>query len=76
MFIKCFQMSFRSRITAAVQDITVSEVHQKKLLFVLHTDGSFRVWDLANRNKIFTHSFNVPSIAGKFTVSFWHEDAV
>ncbi|CAN4108263.1 unnamed protein product [Withania somnifera] len=54
----------RGRSIAAVQDLTVSEFHQKKLLFVLHSDGSLRVWDLSNRSRIFTHSLSVSPSPG------------
>ncbi|KAK6121287.1 hypothetical protein DH2020_044990 [Rehmannia glutinosa] len=46
----------RSSTLAAVQDLVISEVQQRKLLFVLHSDGSFRVWDLLSRVKIFSHA--------------------
>ncbi|KAI3448399.1 hypothetical protein Pfo_005064 [Paulownia fortunei] len=58
----------RSPTLAAVQDLVISEVQQKKLLFVLHSDGSFRVWDLLSRGKIFSHVMTVPTLTGKLWV--------
>ncbi|VFQ84848.1 unnamed protein product [Cuscuta campestris] len=46
----------RSRTIAAVQDLVISELCQKKLLFVLHSDGTLRVWCLSNRSKVLTHT--------------------
>nr|GMD42356.1 nuclear pore complex protein NUP160 isoform X1 [Ipomoea batatas] len=46
----------RSRTVAAVQDLVISELCQKKLLFVLHSDGILRVWHLSNRSKVLTHN--------------------
>ncbi|KAM3290886.1 nuclear pore complex protein isoform X2 [Capsicum chacoense] len=54
----------RGRSIAAVHDLVISEFHQKKLLFVLHSDGSLRVWDLSNRSRIFSHSLSVSPSAG------------
>ncbi|KAL3651476.1 hypothetical protein CASFOL_004478 [Castilleja foliolosa] len=51
---------------AAVQDLVISEVQQRKLLFVLHSDGSFRVWDLLSHSKIFSHSMTDPTSTGAF----------
>lgn len=58
-------LSFRSPTLAAVVDLVVSEVQQRKLLFVLHSDGSFRVWDLVSRSKIFSHAMTVTSSTGE-----------
>lgn len=55
----------RSPNLGAVVDLVVSEVNQRKLLFVLHSDGSFRVWDLLSRSKIFSHAMPVPASTGK-----------
>ncbi|XP_057768055.1 nuclear pore complex protein NUP160 [Salvia miltiorrhiza] len=60
----------RSPNLAAVVDVVVSVVQQRKLLFVLHSDGSFRVWDLLTRNKIFSHAMTVPASTGAF-VRLW-----
>ncbi|XP_009775332.1 nuclear pore complex protein NUP160 isoform X2 [Nicotiana sylvestris] len=61
----------RGRSIAAVQDLVVSEFHQKKLLFVLHSDGSLRVWDLSNHSRIFSHSLSVSPSAGSSSVRIW-----
>ncbi|MCD9560935.1 hypothetical protein HAX54_019798 [Datura stramonium] len=54
----------RGRSIAAVRDLVILDFHQKKLLFVLHSDGSLRVWDLSNRSRIFSHSLSVSPSAG------------
>ncbi|KAK4378769.1 hypothetical protein RND71_000631 [Anisodus tanguticus] len=61
----------RGRSIAAVQDQVISEFHQKKLLFVLHSDGCLRVWDLSNRSRIFSHSLSVSPSAGSKFVRIW-----
>lgn len=48
----------------AVQDMVISEIHGKQLLFVLHSDGILRVWDLSCNSKVFSHTMNVPKVAG------------
>ncbi|CAI9101446.1 OLC1v1038776C1 [Oldenlandia corymbosa var. corymbosa] len=57
VFGRLWDIMSRNTITAAVQDMTVSVVHREKLLFVLHTDGAFCVWDFGYHRKVFTHSF-------------------
>ncbi|XP_027108120.2 nuclear pore complex protein NUP160 [Coffea arabica] len=64
----------RSRISAPVQDLAVVEVHQRKLIFVLHSDGIFRAWDLANRSKIFSHAITVPTVTGTIFLKLWVGD--
>ncbi|XP_042002284.1 nuclear pore complex protein NUP160-like isoform X1 [Salvia splendens] len=64
----------RSPNLAAVVDLVVSEVQQRKLLFVLHSDGSFRVWDLLSRSKIFGHAMTVPASTGAF-IRLWTGEA-
>ncbi|EXC04051.1 hypothetical protein L484_011031 [Morus notabilis] len=39
----------RDRVVEAVQDLVLAKVHGKMLLFVLHSDGILRVWDLSCR---------------------------
>ncbi|KAL8541895.1 hypothetical protein ACS0TY_002951 [Phlomoides rotata] len=64
----------RSSTLAAVQDLVMSKVQQRKFLFVLHSDGSFRVWDLLTRSKIFSHTMIAPSLTGAF-VRLWVGEA-
>ncbi|XP_042506201.1 nuclear pore complex protein NUP160 [Macadamia integrifolia] len=54
----------RVRSTGAVQDLIISEVHGRKLLFVLHSDGSLRVWDLLSRVRLFNHTITIPTLTG------------
>lgn len=63
-------LSFRSPTLAAVQDLVISEVQQRKLLFVLHSDGNLRVWDLLSRGKIFSHAMTIPTLTGKYPIWF------
>ncbi|CAA0833564.1 SUPPRESSOR OF AUXIN RESISTANCE1 [Striga hermonthica] len=66
-FSRLWGMLSRSPNLAAVQDLVISEVHQRKLLFVLHSDGNFRVWDLLGRCKIFGHAITIETLAGKYS---------
>ncbi|KAL2491059.1 SUPPRESSOR OF AUXIN RESISTANCE1 [Abeliophyllum distichum] len=64
----------RSRTVAAVQDLVISVVSNKKHLFVLHSDGSFRVWDLFSSSKIFSQAVATPTSSGSF-VRLWVGEA-
>ncbi|XP_058086565.1 nuclear pore complex protein NUP160 isoform X2 [Magnolia sinica] len=69
----------RGRIIGAVQGLIISEVHGRKLLFVLHVDGSLRVWDLRARTRLLTHNISLPESAGNLHGSvrsrLWVADA-
>ncbi|KAM7250291.1 hypothetical protein ACFE04_022174 [Oxalis oulophora] len=55
----------RNRVVASVQDLVISEVLGNKILFVLYSDGSVRVWDLSSHSRIFSHNLDAP-VQGKF----------
>ena len=48
----------RSRIAGPVKDLVVSDVHGKKIIFVLHSGGTLRIWDLHCRSKLFSQSWS------------------
>lgn len=73
-FGRLWGMMSRGRTTAAVQDLIVLEVHQKKFLFVLHSDGIFRVWDTASHTKILSHSISIPTTTGTTFLKIWMGD--
>jgi len=51
-------------MVGAVQDLVISEAHGLKLLFVLHSDGMLRVWNLSFRSKILSHALGIPNSEG------------
>lgn len=53
-------------MVGAVQDLAISMVHGKPLVFVIHMDGVLRVWDLSFPSRPFTHKMNSPTMAGKY----------
>lgn len=53
----------RTRSTGSVKDLVISEIHSRKVVFVLHADGSLRVWDLFRRGKLLSQSFSSPGTA-------------
>ncbi|POO04174.1 Guanine nucleotide-binding protein, beta subunit [Trema orientale] len=65
----------RGRTVEAVQDLVVAKVYGKQLLFVLHSDGTLRVWDLSCRIKVFSHNMNHPMLAGAALVRLWVGEA-
>lgn len=56
------------RSVGAVQDLVISELHGEKLLYVLHSDGTIRVWDISSRTRIFSHTMNIPTLTGNSVV--------
>ncbi|KAI8023992.1 Nuclear pore complex protein NUP160 [Camellia lanceoleosa] len=63
------------RTIGAVQDLVVSEVYGKKLLFVLHFDGTLRVWDFLSRSRIFSNTMSIPTLTGATFVRLWVGEA-
>lgn len=53
-------------MVGAVQDLVISVVHGKPLVFVLHSDGMLRVWDLSCHSRLFSNNMNSPTLAGKY----------
>ncbi|XP_073150700.1 nuclear pore complex protein NUP160 isoform X2 [Henckelia pumila] len=64
----------RGPTLAGVQDLVISEMHQRKLLFVLHSDGCIRVWDLSSCSKIFSNMMTDPTLPGAL-VRLWVGEA-
>lgn len=65
----------RGRMVGAVQDLVISEVHGLKLLFVLHSDGMLRVWNLSFRSKILSHALGIPNSEGVTFARLWVGEA-
>ncbi|CAK7335902.1 unnamed protein product [Dovyalis caffra] len=60
----------RGRTVGAVQDLVTSEAYGLKLLFVLHSDGMLRVWNLSFRSKILCHALGIPNSEGNSCATF------
>ncbi|KAH9627148.1 hypothetical protein KSS87_018388 [Heliosperma pusillum] len=57
----CCQLCWRwSRLAGSVKDMMISDISGRKFVFVLHSDGNLRVWDLHRRGKIFSQSLSDP----------------
>ncbi|XP_061369060.1 nuclear pore complex protein NUP160 [Gastrolobium bilobum] len=61
----------RGRMVGTVQDLVVSELHEKKFVFVLHLDGTLRIWDLASRSRVFSHNLGIVIMEGATFVRLW-----
>ncbi|RYR42511.1 hypothetical protein Ahy_A08g038982 isoform C [Arachis hypogaea] len=46
----------RGKTVAAVQDMEISVLHGKRFVFVLHSDGTLRIWDLSSHSRVFSHT--------------------
>ncbi|XP_057965063.1 nuclear pore complex protein NUP160 [Malania oleifera] len=61
----------RGRAAGAVQELIISEVHGKKLVFVLHSNGILRVWDLFSHSRVFSHTLSAPMSTGAMFSRLW-----
>ncbi|KAK9145964.1 hypothetical protein Sjap_005867 [Stephania japonica] len=62
---RIWSLMARSRSGASpVQDLLVSEACGRKLLLVLHVDGSLRGWDLSSHTRLFNHVISPESSPG------------
>lgn len=65
----------RGRMLGPVQDLVIVEVLGKMLLFVLHSDGIFRVWDLSSHSRIFSHTMTNQVSEGALPMRLWVGEA-
>ncbi|XP_031391658.1 nuclear pore complex protein NUP160 [Punica granatum] len=56
----------RGKMVGAVQDLLIAETLGRPLAFVLHSDGTIRVWDLLDCNRVLNHMVNPHSLGGLF----------
>ncbi|KAF5180787.1 Nuclear pore complex protein [Thalictrum thalictroides] len=54
----------RGRTVAPVQDIVIAELHGRKVIFVVHVDGSLRIWDLLSHTKLLSHTISSATSTG------------
>lgn len=51
-------------MVGTVQELVILELHEKKFVFVLHLDGTLRIWDLASHSRVFSHNMGTMTMAG------------
>uniref|UniRef100_A0A0E0JVF3 Uncharacterized protein n=1 Tax=Oryza punctata TaxID=4537 RepID=A0A0E0JVF3_ORYPU len=55
----------RTKAVGPVQDIVTANVNERELLFVLHLDGSLRIWDIFNHTKLLSYNVCSNDIEGQ-----------
>ncbi|KAK4801422.1 hypothetical protein SAY86_021909 [Trapa natans] len=61
----------RGKMVGAVQDLVVADMLGGKLVFVLHSDGIIRVWDLFHNIRLINHTVCTPSLSGSLFKRIW-----
>ncbi|KAG6511765.1 hypothetical protein ZIOFF_029842 [Zingiber officinale] len=61
----------RGKAVAAVQDMAICEVCERKLSFVLHADGFLRMWDLASHTKLAGYNTFSHELEGSKPTRLW-----
>ncbi|OIW01601.1 hypothetical protein TanjilG_08782 [Lupinus angustifolius] len=56
----------RGKPVGTVQDMVISELDGNRFVFVLHLDGTLRIWDLVSYNRVFNHT-----MAGAMFLRLW-----
>jgi len=51
-------------MVGTVQELVILELHDKKFVFVLHLDGTLRIWDLASHSRVFSHNMGTMTMTG------------
>uniref|UniRef100_A0A1D1Y398 Nuclear pore complex protein Nup160 n=3 Tax=Anthurium amnicola TaxID=1678845 RepID=A0A1D1Y398_9ARAE len=54
----------RGKTVGMVKDLVISQVCERKLIFVLHLDGTLRVWDLITHTKLLSHNIVMQELTG------------
>ncbi|KAG0448523.1 hypothetical protein HPP92_027788 [Vanilla planifolia] len=65
---RLWNLMSRGKAIGAVLDMTILEVWNKKLLFVLHSDGNMRIWDLLNWTRVLSHNLSSATTPSRFWV--------
>ncbi|XP_020089864.1 nuclear pore complex protein NUP160 isoform X3 [Ananas comosus] len=65
----------RAKVVGAVQDMVISEIHGRKLLFVLHMSGNLRVWDLLSHTRVFYHNISSNELQESYPSRLWVGEA-
>ncbi|EMS53650.1 hypothetical protein TRIUR3_25313 [Triticum urartu] len=55
----------RTKALGPVQDIDTATVNERELLFVLHLDGSLRVWDISSQTKLVNYNVHLDDFEGQ-----------
>ncbi|KAI4964275.1 hypothetical protein ZWY2020_006756 [Hordeum vulgare] len=55
----------RTKALGPVQDIDTATVNERELLFVLHLDGSLRVWDISSHTKLVNYNVQLDDFEGQ-----------
>ncbi|QCE06004.1 nuclear pore complex protein NUP160 [Vigna unguiculata] len=61
----------RGKMVGTVQELVILELHDKKFVFVLHLDGTLRIWDLASHSRVFSHNMGTMTMTGANFVRLW-----
>ncbi|KAH1216807.1 hypothetical protein AAZX31_13G125200 [Glycine max] len=61
----------RGKMVGTVQELAILELHEKKFVFVLHLDGTLRIWDLASHSRVFSNNMGTMAMAGATFVRLW-----
>lgn len=65
----------RAKVVGAVQDMLISQVCGRKLLFTLHLDGCLCVWDLASHARVLNHNISLRELTGITPSRLWVADS-
>uniref|UniRef100_A0A0D9VC52 Uncharacterized protein n=1 Tax=Leersia perrieri TaxID=77586 RepID=A0A0D9VC52_9ORYZ len=60
----CYSLG-KTKAVGPVQDIVSATVNERELLFVLHLDGSLRIWDIFNHTKLLSYNVHSNDIEGQ-----------
>lgn len=60
----------RTKALGPVQDIDTATVNERELLFVLHLDGSLRVWDISSQTKLVNYNVHLDDFEGNICADF------
>ncbi|KAG8069730.1 hypothetical protein GUJ93_ZPchr0006g40621 [Zizania palustris] len=55
----------RTKAVGPVQDIVTTTVNERELLFVIHLDGSLRIWDICSHTKLLSYNVRSNDIEGE-----------
>ncbi|KAJ0985190.1 hypothetical protein J5N97_003546 [Dioscorea zingiberensis] len=71
---RLWNLMSRGKVTGSVLDMVISQAWGKTLLFVVHSDGVLRIWDLVSHTRVLNHNISSHELAGSTPLRLWVGD--
>ncbi|KAM0939366.1 hypothetical protein DsansV1_C21g0169861 [Dioscorea sansibarensis] len=71
---RLWNLMSRGKVAGSVLDMVISQVWGRNLVFVVHSDGALRVWDLVSHTRVLNHNISSHELSGSTPLRLWIGD--